>query len=66
MKIWDRIRVVCVLLAIAALFIGLMDGFFAIKITIFQSPVRFCLMLLLFWIAAPWIAKFVRVGKEID
>ena len=67
MSAWDRMKVVCVFLGIGAIVDGILEGFFSIRVLegVFDSRLLFALYCIVFWLAAPWIGKFVRVGQKL-
>ena len=65
MKIWDRFIVMSVLFAITALILTVVDSFlFPVDINSLFSALVLTLMVVVFWFVAPWIAKYIKVGKE--
>jgi len=64
-KIWDRFIVMSVLFAITALILTVVDSFlFPVDINSLFSALVLTLMVVVFWFVAPWIAKYIKVGKE--
>lgn len=64
MSLWNRLRVMAVLFAITILVAGLLDAFFSTGYEIVRSPIYVIILLVAFWFAAPWVAKYTRVGKQ--
>jgi len=63
--IWDRFIVMSVLFAITALILTVVDSFlFPVDINSLFSALVLTLMVVVFWFVAPWIAKYIKVGKE--
>ena len=62
MTIWNRFKVTSVLFGLTAVIVALVDFFlFPVDFESAYSPIVFGLLFVVFWIAAPVIAKRIKI-----